>query len=80
MLRKKSKPGVIRRLLTLILGVFLVYLGVVFLDLFLYRFVSPPITGVQLQRLVEAPWATSPMSRTTASYRSHRSALTFSTR
>lgn len=53
-MEKKSKSSAVRRLLTLVLYVFLVYLGVVFLGLFLYRFVNPPITGVQLQRLVEA--------------------------
>jgi len=54
MSRKKSKPGLPRSILTLVLRLCLLYVGVVLLGLFLLRIIDPPVTGVQAQRMVAA--------------------------
>jgi monofunctional glycosyltransferase len=54
MSRRKPKPGLLRRGLKFVLRLCLAYVGVVLLGLFVLRIGDPPITGVQLQRMVAA--------------------------
>jgi len=55
--RRSTKRGWAFRLLRLLLLTLIGYLGILCLLLCVYRFVDPPITGVQLQRRMEALFA-----------------------
>jgi len=52
--RRKRKGGLLRRILRALLLAIVAYYALCLLLLFAYRWVDPPLTGVQLERRIEA--------------------------